>query len=103
MSDSQAGPSSDQILAALARAEDLLEQGFSMDEVYRALSVPPSTYRTWRKAHSRTFLATARRVEALEEVQERLLGLLTEQQQEIRRLNRLLQGRESEPPRASFG
>jgi len=52
---------SDEILSALARADELLETGWSIDEICRELRVSRPTYRFWRIAHSRTFVATARR------------------------------------------
>ena len=86
---------SDKILGFLARADELLEQGRSIDDVCHCLGVAPATYHIWRRAHSRTFLATARRLEALEKVHACVLDLLTEQQQEVHRLQRLLAVRDS--------
>jgi hypothetical protein len=81
---------SDEILAILAQVDELLEQGRTVDEACRSLRVPAETYRLWRKAHACTFLATARQLEALEQVRARMLEVLTEQQLEIQRLRRLL-------------
>jgi hypothetical protein len=82
--------SSEHILATLARAEELLDNGWNVDEVCSHLSVPLETYRLWRRAHYRTFLATARRLDALEQVHKRLAQLLTDQEQEISRLQGLV-------------
>ena len=95
MPDLEACATTDEILGYLAQIEELLEQGRTLDEACRALRVPTATYRLWRKAHSRTLVAAARQLEALEGVHARMLELLTEQQLEIQRLHRLLEMRPS--------
>jgi len=81
---------SDEILITLAQVDELLELGCTLDEACRKLRIPVAIYELWRRAHSRTFLATARRLEALQQVHERMLAVVTEQQLEIQRLQRLL-------------
>ena len=90
MSELEYSTNSDEILGALARADELLEEGLGIEATCRYLGIQPERYHLWRRAHSRTFLATARQLEVLEQVHVRLLALLTQQQEEIHRLERLL-------------
>jgi putative transposase len=68
----------DQIIRMLRTAEQLLNQGQSVADVWRALEVSPPTYHRWQQPYGGMKATEAKRLKELEQENNRLKRLLAD-------------------------